>query len=140
MMMVLIALFEIIVSLSFSCYKKLTILVRVYVFQLDTANYPFPNTLWHIKPVDEIALKTTSMLIVGVCGIFFNFVILLIISKNKWLWSTSNYLIANMAFVDFLTLLLCPWFMLVRDFYQNYVLGMFGCQFEGFIQGKTSNI
>ncbi|KOB65474.1 Neuropeptide receptor A34, partial [Operophtera brumata] len=94
---------------------------------LDTSEYPFPNTLWHVKPAKEVAIKTTSMLLIGVFGLFFNSVILFIIIKNKWLWSASNYMVFNMAFIDFLTLLLCPWFMLVRDFYQNFVLKNFGC-------------
>ncbi|CAH0725551.1 unnamed protein product, partial [Brenthis ino] len=101
---------------------------------LDLSQIPFPNTLWHIKPAKEIALKSTAMLIVGVVGIFLNSVILIILIKNKWLWTASNILIGNLAFIDLVTLIFCPWFMLVREFYQNYVLKTFGCRFEGFLQ------
>ncbi|GBP55645.1 Substance-K receptor [Eumeta japonica] len=104
------------------------------LFGRYTSEYPFPNVLWHVKPAREIAIKTTLMLIVGVTGISLNAIILLIIIKNKWLRNSSNYLIANLALVDLCTLLLCPWFMLVRDFYQQYVLKNFGCRFEGFLQ------
>ncbi|KAJ0174502.1 hypothetical protein K1T71_009610 [Dendrolimus kikuchii] len=107
-----------------------------YLDSLDTSQYPFPNVLWHVKPAREIAIKTSMMLLVGVFGIFLNFIILLILFRNKWLWSSSNYLIGNLAFIDILTLLFCPWFMLVRDFYQNFVLKNFGCRFEGFLQAS----
>ncbi|KAL4707885.1 hypothetical protein ACJJTC_010320 [Scirpophaga incertulas] len=104
------------------------------LFNLDTSQYNFPNFLWHVKPTKEIAIKTTVMLLTGIVGIFFNSIILIILVRNRWLWNASNYLIGNMAFVDLITLIFCPWFMLVRDFYQNYVLKNFGCQFEGFMQ------
>ncbi|CAG9788867.1 unnamed protein product [Diatraea saccharalis] len=74
------------------------------------------------------------MVLVGATGIFLNSVVLIVLIKNRWLWNASNYLIGNLAFVDLITLIFCPWFMLVRDFYQNYVLQRFGCQFEGFMQ------
>ncbi|KAM3965786.1 neuropeptide receptor A34 [Aphomia sociella] len=104
------------------------------LLNIDTSEYDFPNTLWHIKPAKEIAIKTVAMLIIGVTGIILNSIILLILIKNRWLWSASNYLIANLALVDLITLLFCPWFMLVRNFYQQYVLKHFGCYFEGFLQ------
>ncbi|XP_023941153.2 RYamide receptor [Bicyclus anynana] len=104
--------------------------------QVDTSQYPFPNKLWHIKPAKEIALKTTAMLVVGITGIFLNSIIIIILVKNKWLWTASNYLIGNLAFIDLITLIFCPWFMLVRDFYQNFVLKNFGCRFEGFLQAS----
>ncbi|KAJ8715214.1 hypothetical protein PYW08_005195 [Mythimna loreyi] len=102
----------------------------------DTSQVPFPNTLWHVKPAKEIALKTTAMLVVGITGIFLNSIILIVLIKNRWLWSASNYLIGNLALTDLLTLIICPWFMLVRDFYQAYVLKNFGCRFEGFLQAS----
>ncbi|XP_063365345.1 red-sensitive opsin [Cydia amplana] len=105
-----------------------------YLLDIDTSQFPFPNTLWHVKSPKEIALKTTPMLIIGVFGIFLNSVILITLAKNRWLWTASNYLIGNLAVTDLMTLLFCPWFMLVRDFYQNYVLKNFGCRFEGFMQ------
>ncbi|CAK1587154.1 unnamed protein product [Parnassius mnemosyne] len=101
---------------------------------MDTSVFPFPNTLWHVKSAKEIALKSSAMLVVGIMGIFLNTVIIAILIKNKWLWTASNYLVGNLALVDLLTLVVCPWFMLVRDFYQNYVLRNFGCKFEGFLQ------
>ncbi|CAF4878982.1 unnamed protein product [Pieris macdunnoughi] len=101
---------------------------------LDTSQYPFPNTLWLLKPAREIAFKSSAMVIVGIIGIFLNSIILIILMRNRWLWTPSNILVGNMAIVDMLTLLICPWFMLVRDFYQNYVLRNFGCRFEGFLQ------
>ncbi|CAH0401003.1 unnamed protein product [Chilo suppressalis] len=104
------------------------------LLNLDTSQYDFPNVLWHTLPPKEMAIKTTAMLLIGVSGITFNSIILIILIKNRWLWNASNYLIGNLAFVDLITLIFCPWFMLVRDFYQNFVLQNFGCQFEGFMQ------
>ncbi|NP_001127750.1 neuropeptide receptor 22 [Bombyx mandarina] len=107
-----------------------------YLDDLDTSQYPFPNVLWHVKPAEEMAIKSSMMILVGVSGIFLNCVILTILIRNKWLWSPSNCLIGNMALIDFLLLFFCPWFMLVRDFFQNYVLKTFGCRFEGFLQAS----
>ncbi|XP_053610661.1 allatostatin-A receptor isoform X2 [Plodia interpunctella] len=104
------------------------------LINIDTSEYEFPNTLWHIKPAKEIAIKTSAMLFIGVSGIFMNSIILIVLIRNKWLWGASHYLIGNLALIDLLTLIFCPWFMLVRDFYQQYVLKNFGCQFEGFLQ------
>lgn len=75
------------------------------------------------------------MVFIATFGIILNSIILMIISKNRWLWTASNYLVGNMAIVDLLTLIFCPWFWLVRDFYQNFVLANFGCRFDGFLQG-----
>ncbi|KAH9639628.1 hypothetical protein HF086_010035, partial [Spodoptera exigua] len=107
-----------------------------YLEQLDTSQHNFPNTLWHVKPPLEIALKLSAMLVISITGIFLNSIILTILLRNKWLWTASNYLVGNLAMTDLLTLLICPWFMLVRDFYQQYVLRNFGCRFEGFLQAS----
>ncbi|KAG6451372.1 RYamide receptor [Manduca sexta] len=107
-----------------------------YLENINISEYPFPNNLWHVKPVREIVIKSSMMVIVAVFGIFLNIIILVIIMKNRWLWNTSNYLVGNLAFMDLLTLVFCPWFMLVRDFYQNFVLKNFGCRFEGFMQAS----
>ncbi|VVC95650.1 unnamed protein product, partial [Leptidea sinapis] len=109
---------------------------KLITLQIDTTQYLFPNRLWYVKPQQEIIIKASVMVFVGVIGIFLNTVILTALWKNRWLWSASNYLIGNLALVDTLTLILCPWFMLVRDFYQNYVLRHFGCRFEGFMQAN----
>ncbi|PZC78486.1 hypothetical protein B5X24_HaOG202151 [Helicoverpa armigera] len=119
--------------------KSVSNLTADDVANIDTSQIPFPNTLWHVKPAQEIALKTTAMLVIGVAGIFLNSIILIILIRNKWLWSASNCLIGNLALTDLMTLVICPWFMLVRDFYQNYVLKNFGCRFEGFLQGKFNH-
>nr|XP_021189735.2 neuropeptide receptor 22 [Helicoverpa armigera] len=116
--------------------KSVSNLTADDVANIDTSQIPFPNTLWHVKPAQEIALKTTAMLVIGVAGIFLNSIILIILIRNKWLWSASNCLIGNLALTDLMTLVICPWFMLVRDFYQNYVLKNFGCRFEGFLQAS----
>ncbi|XP_068617965.1 neuropeptide FF receptor 2 [Battus philenor] len=105
-----------------------------YLNDIDTSEYPFPNLLWHRKSTKEIAIKTSAMLVIGTLGIFLNSAILVILFRNRWLWTASNYLVGNLALVDLMTLILCPWFMLVRDFFQNYVLRNFGCRFEGFLQ------
>ncbi|XP_014371297.2 neuropeptide FF receptor 2 [Papilio machaon] len=105
-----------------------------YLDDIDTSQYPFPNVLWHRKSTREVAVKASAMVVIGIMGIFLNSIILTILIKNRWLWTASNYLVGNLALVDLLTLILCPWFMLVRDFYQHFVLRNFGCKFEGFLQ------
>ncbi|KAI5638481.1 7 transmembrane receptor (rhodopsin family) domain-containing protein [Phthorimaea operculella] len=107
-----------------------TIDITIY----NTSDFYFPNELWHIKSPKEIAIKTSVMLFIAIPGLYMNFIILVVLIKNRYLWTPSFFLVGNLALIDFLTLLLCPWFMLVRDFYQNYVLKNFGCRFEGFMQ------
>lgn len=102
---------------------------------LNTSEHEFPNDLWIVRSPKEIAIKTTLMLPLGIGGLFLNYAILSMLYKNRWLWSPSNILVGNLALVDFVTLLFCPWLMLVRDFYQNFVLRSFGCRFEAFLQG-----
>lgn len=41
-----------------------------------------------------------------------------------------------MAVADLAQLLICAWIFLLKDFYQNYLLGTFGCKFEGFLECK----
>ncbi|CAB3230690.1 unnamed protein product [Arctia plantaginis] len=101
---------------------------------LDLSQCKFPNTLWHVRSATEMAIKSTLMVTVAVMGIFLNSIILIILFKNKWLRSPSNYLIGNLAFTDLLMLVLSPWFMLIRDFHQKFILQNFGCRFEGFMQ------
>ncbi|KAJ2940453.1 hypothetical protein O0L34_g136 [Tuta absoluta] len=111
-------------------FESSTVDITIY----NTSDFYFPNQLWHVKSSKEMAIKTSVMLFIAIPGLYMNFVILVVLIRNRWLWTPSFFLVGNLALVDFLTLLFCPWFMLVRDFFQNYVLQNFGCRFEGFMQ------
>ncbi|XP_026471151.1 substance-K receptor-like [Ctenocephalides felis] len=103
---------------------------------VDDAYYgqhDFPNELWIVSPSWEIAAKTLAFLPVIVGGILGNFALLHAMFRFKPLRTPTNMMIANMAFADLLTLLVSPVMLLMHDFFQNYMLGAFGCKFEGFI-------
>lgn len=81
-------------------------------------------------------MKVSTFIPIIVFGLAFNFIIIVLLAKNKSLRTPTNLLIANMALADFLTLLIGPILFMVHDFYQNYELGAVGCRLEGFLEGS----
>jgi neuropeptide FF receptor 2 len=91
-------------------------------------------------PVWEVAVKSATFAPVIIFGCIGNFILLYIIYKNRGLRTPTNLLIANMAFADFLTVLVPPLLFMFHNFFQNYVLGSLGCKLEGFLLGKPKRI
>lgn len=87
-------------------------------------------------PRNEIIIKLSTLIPFAIFGIIANLILLNIILRNRFLQTPTNLLIANMAIANLATLLICPPFLFFHDFFQNYLLGSFGCKSEGFILGS----
>jgi len=85
-------------------------------------------------------MKSSLFLPIVIGGIISNVLLVYIVTRFIRMQTPTNILIASMALVDLITLLLCPWMLLVHHFFQNYVLGAFGCKLEGFLSGKTIDV
>ncbi|XP_055917880.1 neuropeptide FF receptor 2 [Eupeodes corollae] len=104
---------------------------------LDYSNIDFPqDRIWYRIPEWEVILKVTTFVPVIVFGIASNLIIVYLIIQNRALRTPTNMLIANMAVADTAALLICPIMFMYNDFYQNYMMGFWGCKTEGFIQGS----
>ncbi|KAL0274546.1 UNVERIFIED_CONTAM: hypothetical protein PYX00_002648 [Menopon gallinae] len=95
---------------------------------------PYPSEIWVKKPTWEIAVKCCALLPVACLGIAGNAILLAATVKNRSLTTPTNLLVVNMAITDAATLLVNSWMFLVRDSFQNYVLGEFACNIEGFCE------
>ena len=100
----------------------------------NMSQYPFPSTIWDVRPVPEVAIKVATLAPVALLGLLGNGSLVRAILRNRALrGTTTNLLILNMAIADFGTSLFCPWMFICVDVFQNYVLGSLGCQFDGFL-------
>lgn len=96
----------------------------------------YPNEIWILRPEWEVAVKSTALAPIVLFGIFGNVTLLVVIIKSGPLKNPTNTLIINMAITDVLTLGISSWMFLVRDIFQNYILGEFACKLEGFLECK----
>ncbi|XP_055856553.1 neuropeptide FF receptor 2 [Episyrphus balteatus] len=104
---------------------------------LDYSTLDFPeDRIWFRIPEWEVILKVTTFVPVIVFGIASNLIIVYLIIQNRALRTPTNMLIANMAVADTAALLICPIMFMYNDFFQNYMMGPFGCKTEGFLQGS----
>lgn len=102
---------------------------------MEYSQYDFPNELWYALPEWEITLKIATfvpVIALGVCG---NWLLLVIIARNRALQTPTNLLLANMSAADLLTLAVCPVLFMFNNFYQDFRLGKIGCLAEGFLEG-----
>ena len=86
-----------------------------------------------LRPSWEISLKVALMTPVFVIGVPANISLIYVIVRTKSLHTTTNLLIMNMAIADLCICTLCPWMLLCRDLFQNFVLGEAGCRMDGFV-------
>ena len=101
--------------------------------------YDFPKPIWTIIPEWEIGVKIGTIVPVIVFGLVSNLVLMYIIIRNRSLQTPTNLLVANMAVADLATLTISPILFMFNNFYQIYMLGMFGCKSQAFLEGKLSN-
>lgn len=106
-----------------------------FCIQTDMSQFPFLNTIWIVRPLWEVILKTVLFLPIIIGGIIGNVTLLTIVAKYSRLRTPTNLLIASMAGIDLINLILCPWMLLIHHFFQNYILGTVGCKTEGFLSG-----
>lgn len=104
-------------------------------YKMEYDKYDYPHELWLLLPGWEIALKIGTFVPVIVFGTIGNWVLLVIIARNRALQTPTNLLLANMSAADFLMLVICPVLFMFNDFYQNFQLGRIGCGAEGFLEG-----
>lgn len=105
--------------------------------QIDVSQWDFPADIWLIKPNGESIVKVATILPVVLIGVLGNGLLLNIISRNRALRTPTNFLLANMAAADLVTLIFCPVMFICKDLFQIYQLGAIGCKLEGFIQGLS---
>lgn len=128
------------VDIRFNCHSNLPKNKTNLQFQVDFSQYDYPYEIWITIPKTEAIIKVTTIIPVVLFGVFGNFLLLNIISRNRALRTPTNFLLGNMAVADLATLLFCPVILLSRDLYQNYVLGAIGCNLEGFLQGRIGYV
>lgn len=107
---------------------------KLIPFQGNYTGTPYPNEIWVKKATWEIAVKSCALLPVACLGIVGNVVLLAVTVRNKCPKTPTSLLAANMAVTDTATLLVNSWMFLVRDAFQNYVLGEFACNIEAFCE------
>lgn len=65
-----------------------------------------------------------------------NWGVVLTVLLNRSMRTTVNFYLSNLAFADALIAMFCMWTYLVKHFHDSYVLGVFMCRVEGFVQSK----
>ncbi|XP_022643908.1 substance-K receptor-like isoform X2 [Varroa destructor] len=63
-----------------------------------------------------------------------NWGVVLTVLLNRSMRTTVNFYLSNLAFADALIAMFCMWTYLVKHFHDSYVLGVFMCRVEGFVQ------
>lgn len=89
----------------------------------DFSQWNFPFALWLIRPQWECALKIGFFLPVIIVSVLGNGFVLYLMATNRFLRTSINIFIWNLATADLLTILLFSWIILVIDLHQMFVLG-----------------
>ena len=103
--------------------------------RFNFTNYDFPNVIWIRRPGWEVAVKTISFIPVIIVSCLGNGFVIYLVATTSGLRTPMNLFILNMAIADFVSIILFPWIILCMDLYQNFILGSFICQTEGFFRG-----
>lgn len=90
---------------------------------MNFSNIDFPFPLWIVRPPWECALKIGFFVPVIVVSLFGNGFVIYLMATNRFLRTSINIFIWNLATADLLTILLFPWIILIIDLYQMYILG-----------------
>lgn len=106
---------------------------------MNVSGIDYPNEIWIRRQDWEVGVKSTALAPIVLFGIFGNITLLAVIIKSRPLKTPTNLLILNMAITDMNTLIISTWMFLVRDIFQNYILGEFACKIEGFCECKSAS-
>ena len=87
-------------------------------------------------PVWEIAIKIAFYILAMTLDIFGNSVVILIIVLNRKMRTTTNTLIANLAFSDLMVACFCMWVHAGNQVTPNWPFGNFFCKVNTFFQGQ----
>ena len=92
----------------------------------------------HLKVIEtwEVTVKVVMYVIVILLAVFGNFVVMIIVWRNKRLRTTTNYYLVNLAVADLMVTFSCTWVHLVHDLTEGWVLGALFCKFNSFAQGE----
>ena len=106
----------------------------------DYSIYNFPFQLWLVRPNWECALKIGFFVPVVAFSLLGNGFVIFLMTTNRFLRTSVNIFIWNLAIADLLAILLIPWIVLCIDLYQMFVLGSVICQIESFLRGMLTVI
>ena len=90
---------------------------------MDFTQICFPFKLWIVRPTWECALKIGFFVPVVIVSLFGNSLVIYLMATNRFLRTSTNIFIWNLAIADLLTILLLPWIILTIDLYQMFILG-----------------
>lgn len=99
----------------------------------NNTDHDYIAEIWVIRPTWDVSLKVALIAPVFIIGVPANISLICVIVRTKSLHTTTNLLIMNMAIADLCICTICPWLLLCRDLFQNFVLGEFGCSMDGFL-------
>ena len=100
----------------------------------DYSDFPYYGEIKDI-PEWETAIKTLLFAVIIFFSIVGNFLIILVVLRNRSMRTTTNYYIVNLAVADLLVTVCCMWVTLVDDVTEGWVLGAFFCKINTFMQG-----
>lgn len=90
---------------------------------MNFSNDIFPFPLWIVRPTWECALKIGFFIPIVIVSFLGNSLVIYLMATNRFLRTSINIFIWNLATADLLTILLFPWIILIIDLYQMYILG-----------------
>ena len=88
------------------------------------------------KAVWEKALKIVFCAIIVAGAVIGNTMVVILVLKNRCMWTTTNFYIVNLAVSDLMVTLSCTWVTVVDDLTEGWILGGFFCRVNSFAQGN----
>lgn len=100
----------------------------------DYSDYPYYGDIKDVQDW-EIVIKSILFAVIIFFSIIGNFLIILVVLRNRSMRTTTNYYIVNLAVADLLVTACCMWVTLIDDVTEGWVLGAFFCRINTFMQG-----
>ena len=96
---------------------------------------PYPGELRDV-PSWEVVIKIVFYTFIIAVAVLGNLAVVIIVARNKRMWTTTNFYVVNLAVSDLSVTLTSTWVHLVDDLTEGWVLGAFFCKFDSFAQGE----
>ncbi|KAJ8319145.1 hypothetical protein KUTeg_004236 [Tegillarca granosa] len=106
---------------------------QINMNNIDYSMYEYPKPQKSV-PLWEVIIKATVTAQVMLTAILGNTLIVMVVLWNKSLRTTTNFFIVNLAISDILVTVSCTWVHLVKDLTEGWILGVFFCKFNSFVQ------
>ncbi|KAK3579424.1 hypothetical protein CHS0354_028222 [Potamilus streckersoni] len=115
-------------------------------YSSENSSIPFPDYFYYISsmeypldiykdvPLWEFVLKIVLYTIIIVASLVGNFLVIVVVLKNKRMQTATNFYIVNLAVADILVTVACSWVQLVNNLTNGWILGTFFCKFNSFAQ------